>query len=157
MTVADDQAGADWHWWRERRLPAEVTHLDSAAAGRSSRATLAATAAYAEREATVGAYVAMAEAAPVLAEGRAGLARLLGVPAAGVTFAPSAEAALDALLAIWPLDEGDTVAVVRCEWGPNLDALAARGLRITEIGTHGDGAVDLAALERMLVGKSSVW
>ena len=64
MTVADDQAGADWHWWRERRLPAEVTHLDSAAAGRSSRATLAATAAHAEREATVGAYVAMAEASP---------------------------------------------------------------------------------------------
>jgi pyridoxal 5-phosphate dependent beta-lyase len=152
VTVADDKAGADWHWWRERRLPAEVTHLDSAAAGRSSRATLAATAAHAEREATVGAYVAMAEAAPVLAEGRAGLARLLGVPAAGVTFVPSAEAALDALLAIWPLDEGDTVAVVRCEWGPNLDALAARGLRITEIATHGDGAVDLAALERMLAG-----
>jgi hercynylcysteine S-oxide lyase len=152
VTVADDQAGADWHWWRERRLPAEVTHLDSAAAGRSSRATLAATAAHAEREATVGAYVAMAEAASVLAEGRAGLARLLGVPAAGVTFVPSAEAALDALLAIWPLDEGDTVAVVRCEWGPNLAALAARGLRITEIATHGDGAVDLAALERMLAG-----
>ena len=156
MTVADDQAGADWHWWRERRLPAEVTHLDSAAAGRSSRATLAATAAHAEREATVGAYVAMAEAAPVLAEGRAGLARLLGVPAAGVTFVPSAEAALDALLAIWPLGAGneqdDTVAVVPCEWGPNLHALAARGLRITEIATHGDGAVDLAALERMLAG-----
>jgi hercynylcysteine S-oxide lyase len=152
VTVADDQGSADWHWWRERRLPAEVTHLDSAAAGRSSRDTLAATAAHAEREATVGAYVAMAEAAPVLAEGRAGLARLLGVPAAGVTFVPSAEAALDALLAIWPLDEGDTVAVVPCEWGPNLDALAVRGLRITEIATHGDGAVDLAALERMLAG-----
>jgi len=36
-------AGA-WDWWRERRLPAEVLHLDSAAAGRSSTATLAATA-----------------------------------------------------------------------------------------------------------------
>jgi pyridoxal 5-phosphate dependent beta-lyase len=152
VTGADHPVGAQWRWWRERRLPAQRIHLDSAAAGRSSRATLAATAAHAEREAAAGAYVAAAEAEPVLAKGRAGLARLLGVPAAGVTFAPSAEAALGALLAIWPLDEGDAVAVVRSEWGPNLHAFAARGLRITEIATHGDGAVDLTALERMLAG-----
>ena len=156
MTGADDPADAQWRWWRERRLPAERIHLDSAAAGRSSRATLAATAAYAEREATVGAYVAMAEAERVLAQGQAGLAGLLGVPAAGLAFVPNAEAALAALLAIWPLsagnEHGDVVAVVPCEWGPNLHAFAARGLRITEIATHGDGAVDLAALERMLAG-----
>ena len=151
MTGADDLADAQWRWWRERRLPAERIHLDSAAAGRSSRATLAATAAYAEREATVGAYVAMAEVVPVLYEGQAELGRLLGVPAAGVTFVPNAEAALNTLLAVWPLGEG-AVAVVPCEWGPNLHAFAARGLRITEIATHGDGAVDLAALERMLAG-----
>ena len=147
-----DAAASDWGWWRERRLPAERIHLDSAAAGRSSRATLAATAAHAEREATTGAYVAAEEAGPVLAEGQAALGRLLSVPAAGVAFVPSAEAALGTLLAIWPLREGDTVAVVSCEWGPNLNAFAARGLRITEIATHGDGAVDLAALERMLAG-----
>ena len=147
-----DAAASDWGWWRERRLPAERIHLDSAAAGRSSRATLAATTAHAEREAATGAYVAAEEAAPVLAEGQAGLGRLLGVPAAGVAFVPSAEAALGTLLAIWPLREGDAVAVVPCEWGPNLHAFAARGLRITEIATHGDGAVDLAALERMLAG-----
>jgi len=152
VTGADDPADAQWRWWRERRLPAERIHLDSAAAGRSSRATLAATAAHAERETTTGAYVAAAEAEPVPAAGRAGLARLLGVPAAGITFVPSAEAALGALLAIWPLSVGGAVAVVPCEWGPNLHAFAARGLRITEIATQGDGAVDLAALERMLAG-----
>ena len=155
MTGAGEAADAQWRWWRERRLPAEVIHLDSAAAGRSSRATLAAAAAHAEREATVGAYVAMAEVESLLYEGQAGLAGLLGVPAAGVTFVPSAEAALDALLAIWPLSAGNkqgAVAVVPCEWGPNLHAFATRGLRITEIATHGDGAVDLAALERMLAG-----
>jgi hercynylcysteine S-oxide lyase len=140
----------DWAWWRQRRPPTEILHLDTAAAGRSSRAILAATAAHAEREAVTGAYVAAAEAGPVLAEGRAALGLLLGVPAAGVAFVPSAEAALGALLAIWPLREGGVVAVARCEWGPNLDAFAARGLRITEIGSHGDGAVDLAALERLL-------
>jgi len=37
-------ADSGWAWWRERRLPAELVHLDSAAAGRSSTATLAATA-----------------------------------------------------------------------------------------------------------------
>jgi len=147
-----DAAASGWGWWRERRLPAERLYLDCAAAGRSSRATLAATAAYAEREATIGAYVAAAEAGPVLVEGQARLGRLLGVPAAGVTFVPSAEAALDTLLAIWPLREGDAVAVVPAEWGPNLHAFAARGLRITEIATAGDGAADLADLERMLAG-----
>ena len=150
MTDVADQADSGWSWWRERRLPAQRVHLDSAAAGRSSRATLAATAAHAEREAEMGAYVAAAQAAPVLAEGRAALARLLGVPAAGLAFVPSAEAALAALLAAWPLAEGDTVAVVACEWGPNLHAFGARGLRITELATDDDGAVDLDALERML-------
>jgi len=144
--------GEDWGWWRERRPPALRVHLDSAAAGRSSVATLKATAAHAEREATVGAYVAQAEVGPLLAEGRAELARLLGIPAAGVAFVQSAEAALTALLAAWPLRPGDAVAVVRSEWGPNLHAFADRGLRITELDAHGDGAVDLSALERALAG-----
>lgn len=125
-------------------------HLDTAAAGRSSLATLAATAAHAEREAMTGAYVAAAEAAQVLAAGRAELGRLLGMPAAGLAFMPSAAAALDALLLAWPFSEGDTVAVLRSEWGPNLHAFVARGLRVTEIATADDGAVDLAGLESML-------
>jgi pyridoxal 5-phosphate dependent beta-lyase len=145
-----EQAGSGWGWWREQRLPAERLHLDSAAAGRSSVATLAATAAYAEREATTGAYVALAEAAPVLAQGRAELARLLGLPPAGLAFVPSAQTALDILLAAWPLHEGDTVAVVPGEWGPNLYAFGVRGLNITELAVDGHGAVDLAALEKML-------
>jgi pyridoxal 5-phosphate dependent beta-lyase len=141
---------AEWRWWRERRPPADFLHLDTAAAGRSSAITLAATAAHAEREATRGAYVAQAEAAPLLAEGLAKLAMLLDVPAAGLAFVPGAEAALDALLAAWPLREGDVVAVAASEWGPNLHAFGRRGLRITEIATGADGVIDLAALERLL-------
>jgi hypothetical protein len=49
--VGEDPA---WRWWRERRPPARYLHFDTAAAGRSSLATLRATAAHAEREATVG-------------------------------------------------------------------------------------------------------
>ena len=142
--------GEDWGWWREQRPPAQRVHLDTAAAGRSSLATLRATAAHAEREATVGAYVAQAEAGPLLDKGRAELARLLGVPAAGVAFVQSAEAALVALLAAWPLQPGNTVAVVPSEWGPNLHAFAGRGLRITELATEGDGAANLVALEHRL-------
>jgi pyridoxal 5-phosphate dependent beta-lyase len=145
-----DQADPQWRWWRERRVPAELVHLDSAAAGRSSTATLAATAGHAEREAAVGAYVAAAQAAPVLAAGRAELARLLAVPAAGLAFVPNAEAALAALLAAWPLRAGDAVAVAPSEWGPNLHAFGRRGLRVTELEAGGDGVVDLVALERML-------
>jgi pyridoxal 5-phosphate dependent beta-lyase len=142
-----------WAWWRERRLPAEVLHLDTAAAGRSSAATLAASAAYAEREVTRGAYVAQAEAAPVLDAGRAELAALLGVPAAGLAFTESAESALDALLAAWPLRPGDTVAVAASEWGPNLHAFTERGLRLAEIPADAGGVADLTALERMLADK----
>jgi pyridoxal 5-phosphate dependent beta-lyase len=89
---------SDWGWWRDRRPPATRLHLDTAAAGRSSRAVLAAAAAHAEREAQTGGYVAAAEAEPVLAEGRAALGKLLGVPADGVTFTRSGEGALGALL-----------------------------------------------------------
>jgi pyridoxal 5-phosphate dependent beta-lyase len=145
-----DHADSSWRWWRERRPPAQRLHLDTAAAGRSSFATLAATAAHAEREAMTGAYVAATEAAPVLAAGRAELARLLGMPAAGLAFLPNAEAALDALLLAWPFSEGDTVAVVRSEWGPNLHAFGVRGLRVTELATADDGTVDLAGLESAL-------
>jgi pyridoxal 5-phosphate dependent beta-lyase len=145
-------AGSGWAWWRERRLPAQVLHLDTAAAGRSSAATLAAAAAHAEREATRGAYVAQAEAAPVLDAGRAELAGLLGVPPAGLAFTESAESALDALLAAWPLRAGGTVAVVASEWGPNLHAFTERGLRLAEIPADAGGVADLAALERMLAG-----
>jgi hercynylcysteine S-oxide lyase len=139
-----------WDWWRARRPPAELVHLDTAAAGRSSAGTLAATAGHAEREATRGAYVAQAEAAEVLDAGRAELAGLLGVPPAGLAFTEGAESALNVLLAAWPLRAGDTVAVVPSEWGPNLDAFARRGLRLAEIPVDGGGVADLAALERML-------
>jgi len=141
---------SQWGWWRERRMPAERVYFDTAAVGRSSRATLAAMAAYAGREAAIGGYVAAAEAAPVLAEGLASLGRLLGVPAAGVAFVPSAQDALDLLLATWPLRDGDTVAVVPSEWGPNLHAFGRRGLRIVELATCADGTVDLPALESLL-------
>jgi hypothetical protein len=66
--------GPDWGWWRDRRPPQARLHLDTAAAGRSSRAILAAAAAHAEREAQTGGYVAAAEAEPVPAASPAPIA-----------------------------------------------------------------------------------
>lgn len=139
-----------WRLWRDQRPPTDYLHLDSAAAGRSSAETLRATSAHAEREAITGSYVAQAEALPVLAEGRAALGGLLGVEAGGIAFVESASAALAALLAAWPLEAGDTVAVVPSEWGPNLHAFACRGLSIAELAVRPDGVVDLDALRRFV-------
>ena len=100
--------------------------------------------------------MAAAEAEPVLAAGRATLGRLLGVPADGVAFTRSGQGALSALLDSWPLPAGATIAVAASEWGPNLDAFAARGPRLTQIpgqGYEGDGSIDLVSLERMLTSR----
>jgi pyridoxal 5-phosphate dependent beta-lyase len=146
---AGELAGS-WRAWREQRPPAGVVHLDSAAAGRCSAATLRAAAAQAEREAVVGAYVAEAEAEPVLSACRAGLARLLGVPPGGVAFVESASAALQSLLTAWPLQPGDAVAVAPGEWGPNLASFGHHGLQPVALAVHADGSIDLRALEALL-------
>jgi len=139
-----------WRAWRRARPATTILHFDSAAAGRSSIATLRAAAAHAERESVVGAYVAQAEAEPVIEQGRADLANLLGFPAAGLAFTESASSARAALLAAWPVQPGDTVAVAPSEWGPNLSAFAGAGLRVAELPVHEDGTIDVAGLGRLL-------
>jgi hercynylcysteine S-oxide lyase len=139
-----------WRLFSDRRPPTTFTHLDTAAAGRSSLATLRAVAAHAEREAVAGAYVAAAEAAPLIDSGRAALARLFGVAPGGIGFTESATAALDVLLRSWPLPDGQTVAVLPSEWGPNVDAFADRGLRVEFLPAGPDGIIDLDALRRFV-------
>ena len=141
---------SDWDRWAAARLPARANHLDSAAAGRPSRATLDATATHAEREATEGAYVAAAGAAASLSALRENVATLLGVDADGVAFTESAESSLDVALGIWPLTPGASVAIAPSEWGPNLRAFALAGLRAQTVQVDGSGTIDVAALERLL-------
>jgi hercynylcysteine S-oxide lyase len=147
---ASDTLAEPWRQWHDRRHPAQVLHLDTAAAGRPSAATLRATAQHAEREAARGAYVAEDEVQPVIEAGRADLAGLLGVPTAGVAFVESATAALRELLASWPLRPGGRVAVLPGEWGPNLAAFGQAGLDLTELPSHPGGTIDLAGTERLL-------
>ncbi|HEY2550179.1 MAG TPA: aminotransferase class V-fold PLP-dependent enzyme [Streptosporangiaceae bacterium] len=136
--------------WADRRLSFHGLHLDTAAAGRPSAEAMLAAADHAVLEAQTGAYVAEAQAEAVIRAGRGMLAELMGMPADGLAFVESASAALATALRAWPLRPGDTVAVVRSEWGPNLAAFADFGLEVTDIGAEPDGRVDLAALERLL-------
>ncbi len=89
----------------------------------------------------------------MLEQGRADLARLLGLPAAGLAFTESASAARAALLAAWPLRPGDTVAIVRSEWGPNMTAFAERGLQLTELAVGDDGIISLPGLAQALADR----
>jgi pyridoxal 5-phosphate dependent beta-lyase len=139
-----------WLSWRRQRPAEQLLHLDTAAAGRCSSATLRATAEHAEREAARGAYVAEAEAQPLLEAGRAELAGMLGVPAAGVAFVESATAGLQTLLAAWPLRPGARVAVLPSEWGPNVAAFGHAGLAQLDLPARPDGLIDLAATQRLL-------
>ena len=140
----------DWTQWRAARPRRGVLHLDTAAVGRSSSATLAATADHALLEAEVGGYVAEDRAGEVLDRLRHDLAGLVGTDADGVAFVESATAALDALVAAWPLPDGARVAVAGSEWGPNLEILEHHGLRPDPVAVDDDGVVDLDDLERRL-------
>lgn len=139
-----------WRLFRTHRPVTTFTHLDSASAGRSSVETLRAVAAHAEREAVSGAYVAEAEASPVIDSGRAALAELFGVEPGGIAFTESCTASLAALLRSWPLSAGQTVAVVPSEYGPNVDAFTDRGLRVDYLAVGPGGIVDLDALRRFV-------
>jgi pyridoxal 5-phosphate dependent beta-lyase len=144
--VSDDV----WAAWREARPQTTMLHLDTAAVGRSSIATLEAVAGHARLEAEVGGYVAEERAAPELDTLRRDVAGLLGTDAEGVAFVESAMAALDTLVQAWPLQAGARVLVAASEWGPNLELLDGHGLSTEQIPVDADGVIDLEALARRL-------
>lgn len=139
-----------WRAWAATRPASDVLHLDSAAAGRQSLATLETVAAHARREAETGGYVAQDLVAPALDSLRTDVAALLGTDPDGVAFVESATVALDALIDVWPLPVGARVAVAGSEWGPNVESLRHRGHRPVPLGVDGHGVIDLDALARLL-------
>ncbi len=147
MTLSYDDVGAAW---RAARPPQVGHHLDSAACGRQSNRVLDAVAGHARREAEVGGYVAEAAATAVLDEGRAALGALLGFAGEDIAFVENAQAALMTLLAALPLEPGDVAACAPGEYGPNLAAFDARGLRVAELPTDGERRIDVAAFARSL-------
>jgi pyridoxal 5-phosphate dependent beta-lyase len=140
----------DWGTWRAARPGRAVLHLDTASAGRSSLATLAAMARHARLEAETGGYVAEEDARASLETLRHQLAGLMGTDADGLAFVESATAALVALVRAWPLAPGATVGVAPSEWGPNLEILEHHGLKTTPLEVDGAGVLDLDVLETRL-------
>ncbi len=140
----------DWSRWAAARPSTELLHLDTAAVGRPSVATLEAVAHHARWEAEVGGYVAEAEAQERLTDLRHNVAGLLGTDAEGVAFVESGAVALEVLVDAWPLVPGARVGVAAAEWGPNLEILRHRGLRIDGLAVDGDGVLDLDDLETRL-------
>lgn len=125
-SIAHPEVGAEF---RALRYEPDVVHLDSAAAGRASRNVVARMSEHLEREARVGGYVAHAEAAETLEQGRAAAAGLLGFAPHEVFFTESARSALLALVHNMPVEAGSPVCVVPSEFGPNLAVFASFGLR----------------------------
>ena len=139
-----------WTQWGLARPRTDFLHLDTAAAGRSSQATLDAVAAHAKLEAEVGGYVAAAIAAPGLEALRADVATVLASDPGGVAFVESATAALVALVQAWPLPDRARIAMADSEWGTNVDLLTHRGLRPVALPTDDRGVLDLESLEQQL-------
>lgn len=127
-----------------------MLHLDTAAAGRASEATLAATAEHALLEAQAGGYVAEERAQGPLAALRQDVADLLSTDTEGVAFVESATVALQALLSAWPLRAGARVGVAASSWGPNLELLAHHGLLAEALTVDGAGVLDIEDLDRRL-------
>lgn len=140
-----------WQVWAAARPAPSVLHLDTAAVGRSSRATLAAVAEHARLEAEVGGYVAEAMAQERLELLREDMGALLGTDADGVAFVESAAVAFTTLLAAWPLPDRARVAVAPAEWGPNVEVLRHRGCAVEVLETDAAGVIDLEALARLLL------
>lgn len=139
-----------WAAWRGARPASDLLHLDSAACGRPSLATLTAVEAHARMEAREGGYVAEAAAEPVLTRLRAHLGTLLGVPADGVAFTESGSSALDVLIWAWHLAPGGRVGVAASEWGPNLETFTSAGLEPVPLAVGPDGVIDLERLDDQL-------
>jgi pyridoxal 5-phosphate dependent beta-lyase len=141
--------------WRAARAPITLAHLDTAACGRMSAATIAATAAHLAAESERGGYMAEIDAGPALDEARDSIARALSPSAltgADVSFQHSATSAFAAVVAAWPLPSGALVGVVPGEFGSNAMALATRaaqaGATLVDLPTDALGRIDLDALDR---------
>lgn len=132
-----------------------MLHLDPAGCAPLSAATRAAMAAFHDREAERGGYVAAAEAAPTIARLRTSLGALAGgFGPDDVAFTADATAAFAAVVAAWPWRAGDRVGLVRSEYGSNrmaMVALAARcGLELVELACDGPGRLVVEDLDREL-------
>ncbi len=129
-----------------------MLHLDSAAVGRSSTATLEAVAAHARLESELGGYIAQERARDRLDGLRRDTAVLLGSEPDGVAFVESATAAFEALVGAWPLPRRRAGGCRGVRVGPEPRAAPLAGPRGPAAARGRSGRLDLAALETLLAG-----
>jgi hercynylcysteine S-oxide lyase len=124
-----------------------VVHLDAASGAVPSDAVVEAQIAHLRREATMGIYVAQADALPTLATARDDLAALVGVGGHEVALVENATRGFVRLLEAWPLSPGAVVGVVPGEYVSNrmaLEAMQARGrIRLRELPVDDLGRIDV--------------
>ncbi len=109
--------------WVSRRIPSDLVHLDTAACGRVSQATLRSEVDHLAAEAALGGYVAEEQAEVLLAVGRQALAALVGLSGDDVAFSEGAGASFAVLLQAWPLPRGARIGTVDSEYGGNARVL----------------------------------
>jgi pyridoxal 5-phosphate dependent beta-lyase len=145
--------------WVQERFPTDRVHLDAAAAGRVSTRVLELEREHLEAEAVRGAYVAEAEAAPAIDQGREALAALVGLDDA--FYADGAGTAFATLLDAWPLPPGSRIGTISGEYGGNARFLRDRAplkgwelvpLPVDELGRILDvpGDLDLVTFPQVL-------
>ena len=129
--------------WVQERFPTDRVHLDAAAAGRVSTRVLELEREHLEAEATRGAYVAEADAAPAIDAGRTALAALVGLDDA--FYADGAGTAFAILLDAWPLPPGSRIGTIPGEYGGNArylrDRALSRGWELVSLPVDGFGRI----------------
>lgn len=131
--------------WVDDRIATDVVHLDAAAAGRVSTGALAAQVDHLRAESERGAYVAEADAEPVVDEGRRALAALVGLDATDVAFSDGAGTSFAVLMSSWPLPPDARIGTVASEYGGNARVLrslaAARGWDLVPLPADAHGRI----------------
>lgn len=127
-----------------------VVHLNNAGAALAPRPVLEAVIGHLEREATIGAYEAAAEAASRVEHVYDALARLIGAEPREIAVAENATRAWDMAFYAIALGPGDRVLTGRGEYGSNVIAflqVAGRtGARIEVVDDDQHGQIDVGAL-----------
>ena len=131
-----------------------LIHFNNAGSSLPSRLTLNAVFEHQEREAEVGGYRALAEAAEAAGAVYGSVARLLNADASEIALMESASRAWDVAITALALEPGDRIVTARAEYASNMLTLLhlaqRRGVLIDLAPDDAAGQVDVAALAALV-------
>jgi cysteine desulfurase/selenocysteine lyase len=132
----------------------DMIHFNNAGASLPSAAVLDAVIAHLQREAQIGGYRALDEAAPRIQALYAAVARLLNAEPDEIALMDSATRAWNTAFLALAFAPGDRIITARAEYASNvltlLHAARRQGVAIDLVPDDGAGQVDVAALERLI-------